>query len=66
MKVSKTRSIQLTMHDLCKAIRHVIMSSDIRWLYTILGLDSIISAHFMRNHLKTWQIGIEIHNYPIE
>ncbi len=25
------------------------------------GLDSIISALFMRNHLKTWQIGIEIH-----
>ncbi len=24
------------------------------------GLDSIISALFMRNHLKKWQIGIEI------
>ena len=25
------------------------------------GLDGIISAIFMRNHLKAWQIGIEIH-----
>ena len=44
-----------------EVISHNMCTNDA--IKTKYGLDSIISALFMRNHLKTWQIGIEIHIY---